>query len=419
MLAKNSLRTVVATLALSVAATTAGVVGTAHAEPAPTAPVADGGAMPDSFAELRAAIDDSSLPPGQQADVREAVDAQGRAGFERLQEQTERLGLDNPVLEAAIARAIDPDDYSCTEDTALNAYADSLLAGLNNPTNLLILMVTGALDLPTYDAVFHGSQLPRHFLGGSKDDVVKPAYRKLTRFWDIRTDDIDLIPMTSSIYSDDERAVQTLLLMNGGDLGDPADVAQAEAIVQSTKDVFAQEPSLRNGDNAIFTLNAFAFTAEGETDPVWSGVGDKLAFGDGMFRALASMRTGGVGPQSVLGHEFGHHIQFERGAAATEQTPEATRASELMADGFAGYWANHRKGLRYGDVKERALTRIFYNIGDCSFDSPGHHGTPKQRRKAARWGLSYGWDSKKAVVRSRKFIRTFDAKLPALIRPDA
>src|SRR6185436_19312888 len=94
-----------------------------------------------------------------------------------------------------------------------------------------------------------------------------------------------------------------------------------------------------HGDNPLFTLNAFAFSAEGDPDPLVQGVPDKLIFGDGIVDALNAMGIADVGPRAVMGHEFGHHVQFEDGLFASSLTgPEATRRTELMADAFGTYF---------------------------------------------------------------------------------
>ena len=47
-----------------------------------------------------------------------------------------------------------------------------------------------------------------------------------------------------------------------------------------------------------------------------------------------------------MGHEFGHHIQYELNLFDPPLTgAEATRRTELMADAFATYWAMHARGL--------------------------------------------------------------------------
>ena len=91
------------------------------------------------------------------------------------------------------------------------------------------------------------------------------------------------------------------------------------------------------GDNRCFTLDAFAFTAEGDPDLAVAGLADEFISGDGILDALDAMGIGDVGARAVMGHEFGHHVQFEDGLFSSPLTgAKATRRTELMADVF-GY----------------------------------------------------------------------------------
>lgn len=64
-------------------------------------------------------------------------------------------------------------------------------------------------------------------------------------------------------------------------------------------------------------------------------------------------------------------------------TPESTRKGELMADYLAAYFCAHSKGGVFDDLEGLFQgAAAAFNVGDCSFDSPGHHGTPNQRETA-------------------------------------
>ena len=51
-------------------------------------------------------------------------------------------------------------------------------------------------------------------------------------------------------------------------------------------------PELQDGDNPIFTLNAYAYTGEGETDPLFASIPDKIVFGDGIQLWTVAYRNG-------------------------------------------------------------------------------------------------------------------------------
>jgi hypothetical protein len=63
----------------------------------------------------------------------------------------------------------------------------------------------------------------------------------------------------------------------------------------------------------------------------------------------------------------------------------------------------------------------FYEVGDCSFTSAGHHGTPNQRLRASTWGYSVADGAQKQghVLPSLTLDAQFEATLPELVAPDA
>ena len=343
----------------------------------------------------------------------------------------ERFGIeDSPartVLESKLAyaqdkadrgvapAAIDPTDYECGP-TALDGYIDSILAEADT-FNLLLLQLMGALDVPAYDAILSGSP---------KDDAydLLPAYeQKLTatmghtqRFWDVRLNDVQLVAMHGEMLTDVNRVASTIEYMY--DVG-PADaVAIAEDMIAMIK----SDPALKKGKNPIFSLNAFAFTGDGDPDPVIRRLKDKVIFGDGILRALKAIGLNNVGGQSVLAHEMAHHVQFEDDLFDSDlEGPEATRRTELMADGFGTYFLTHKKGEGFAPAKVLKVGKSFYAVGDCSFDSPGHHGTPNQRLAASSWGaaeVAYSENPNK-VLPSLRLATKFEKILPQLLAPDA
>ena len=124
------------------------------------------------------------------------------------------------------------------------------------------------------------------------------------------------------------------------------DQAEADETAALVKEVIAESPALDGGRNPIFTLNAFAFSAEGETDPIFQGMPDKMVFGEGLGNALDALGVGVPGAKAVIGHEMAHHVQYEQGYFESPLTgPEATRRTELMADAFGTYFVAHPRGM--------------------------------------------------------------------------
>ena len=149
---------------------------------------------------------------------------------------------------------------------------------------------------------------------------------------------------------------------------------------------------------------------------------DKLIFGDGVLDALDSIGIGNVGSRAVLGHEFGHHIQYELNLFDSPLTgAEATRRTELMADAYATYWATHARGLSLNAKRVVDALLTFHAVGDCAFDNPNHHGTPNQRRRAAEWGANLAATARPQgkILPSLTVAQLFEAKLPEFVAPDA
>jgi len=112
--------------------------------------------------------------------------------------------------------------------------------------------------------------------------------------------------------------------------------------------------------------------------------------------------------------------KFELGAFGAS-TPEGTRRTELMADAFGAYYLAHAKGATFQAKRIVDTFEIVREIGDCAFDSPGHHGTPNQREAAAMWGAELAASAQKQghINSATLMLTLFEAELPDLIAPDA
>ncbi|PRY09669.1 hypothetical protein CLV24_1186 [Pontibacter ummariensis] len=120
--------------------------------------------------------------------------------------------------------------------------------------------------------------------------------------------------------------------------------------------------------------------------------GNLIVIGDGL---VGMMTEAGVEQDivwtGILAHEWAHQIQFDNTAAwypagAADNAPEATRYTELEADFMAAYYMTHKRGATYNWKRVEQFFNLFFQIGDCSFGSAGHHGTPAQRLAAAQLG---------------------------------
>jgi hypothetical protein len=318
--------------------------------------------------------------------------------------------------QGTVVNAIDPSQYECGP-TGFSNYVDALIAPIDIDT-LLILLQLGVLDYATFDALLFGTPRNQEDYGHSAayKAPITQAFRGSQRFWDVNLFDIQNLAMQNDMLADHDRVSRIIGVLFG------VDEAEADEVATLVQEVLNSSPALNGGDNPLFTLNAFAFSAEGETDPIFEGIPDKMVFGEGLTTALDALGLGTAGAQAVVGHEMGHHVQFEDNLFDSPLTgPEATRRTELMADSFGTYFVAHKRGLGFKGLRLHKAEQAFFEVGDCAFDNPGHHGTPNQRLRASIWGADQAAKAKPPfrVVPSLTLADRFERVLPKLVRPDA
>ena len=351
---------------------------------------------------------------GSTATVPNATADPAASPFAEADATAARFGIEASFAHRTLDQAINPGDYQCA-DTDLNAYVDSLINGFSDSEWNFLIRHTEMLDLPTYDALLHGSTSdPRYALRADYRQSLTQTFRDVKGFWDIQSGDIQLHAMHGSMMQDADRVARVYREVYG--LSPAAAAARAQDVANAVSTGFD------GGNNALFTLNAFAFTAEGDPDPLVAGVPDKLIFGDGILDALQYMGIGDIGPRAVMGHEFGHHVQYEDNLFDSPLTgAEATRRTELMADAFGTYFATHARGLALNVKRVLQVEKSFYEVGDCAFADPGHHGTPNQRLRASTWaaGVAAAARPQGKILPSLTFAGLFDDELPEIVAPDA
>jgi hypothetical protein len=325
-----------------------------------------------------------------------------------------RVDLVDVPAHALVDRVINPDDYECGP-TMLDAYVGDLINSMSDEQFFFLLdHIDTMLNVPTYDPLFFGTAGDPDYALTTHVAQLRNTFRDVKKFWTgIKSDDIQLMAMHGDVLLDADRIARTNAILAGGMT--PAIEAEAEEVA----DFMATQGDFYN--NPLWTLNAYAFSAEGDPDPAVQGLPDKLVFGDGFIEAYDSFGLGDVGPRVVMGHEFGHHIQFELDLFPAVASPEGTRRTELMADAFGAYFGVHKRGLTLNAKRVVDALLSFYTVGDCAFDDNGHHGTPNQREASATWGADLAKASKPASSRlpASEFADMFDAKLPELVAPDA
>jgi hypothetical protein len=310
-------------------------------------------------------------------------------------------------------RAINPDDYVCTEGSPV---IDVLNAELDNTLTvepaLFFAMYNRFADLvPTYEALFfQTTDTPQTFgYSGEFTKVMTKSERKVKGFWDIPSDDIQVLGMHGTMLLDTLRTYQTYLLFGFPD-------ATSRSYARTVRDALLASTTMNGGNYAFWTFNSVSFR--------YPGVGKKIVMGDGIVEAYAQIGFADVAPQAIFAHEYAHQIQYEKdyfddlGAVST---PEATRYSELMADAMAGYYLTHARGEALNKFRVQEFLQVFFQIGDCAFDNDGHHGTPNQRMKAAQFGFAVADEYQKQghILTAQEFHDLFLAYYPTLIAPDA
>ena len=323
-------------------------------------------------------------------------------------------------------RAIDPDDYVCPASTPVvdwfvNEFIEFIV---EEPARFDLLYNDLWADLiPTYEALFFlTDDTPQEYgYDGEFTHVLEKTDRDAKRFWDIPSEQIQMVALKGTMLLNRERVARTYQLPFGPP--EPYNLsadsaAKVAAVIR--REMLASEV-LDRGNHPLFSFNAFAF---------WTGDGslpEKIVMGDGLLEGYAEVGFGDVAPQAIYAHEFGHHIQHINGYF-DEEPPgdpttqaEYTRYTELMADAYSAYYLTHKRGLALNKHRVAEFLQVFFQIGDCAFDNPGHHGTPNQRMAAAEFGFDVADQARKQghILSSDQFHDLFVAAYPGLVAPDA
>lgn len=345
--------------------------------------------------------------------------ASGGAGSQALADSNataDLLGIDRSPAQAAVAQATGAAVPACGP-TEFTAYAAGLVQALSPAERALLATYPQVLQIPTVDAILHASPRDaRYDLRADYRHSLTRTFSTLQRFWDVPTADIQLVSMHGSVLQDPARVASALQLPLPGFGLSPAAAQQAAAEISAG----TRGGLFGGGTNPLLTLNAFAFTPA-IYPPLFAGLPDKIIVGDGIVDALTALGVGDVGPRAVLAHEFGHHVQFRTGTYFSPlPPPEASRRIELMADAMSTYFAVHAHGLSLNAKRVLLAERTFFDLGDCAYDNPAHHGTPEQRMRSAAWAADVASSARPRgkVLPSRTFIAMFERELPVLVGND-
>jgi hypothetical protein len=322
--------------------------------------------------------------------------------------------LTDEVSDVSIAspdRLINPNDYVCSASSPINDYVNAEINGTvaaHETTALIQLLNLAADQVPTYEALyFQSASTPQTYgYDGEFTQRMVKTERDVKKFWDIPSADIQVVAMHGNVLVDTARVAATYRYVYG--LG-AAQAAQFAAIVRNT----ILGSTTMNGNYSLWTFNAVSSTTK------------KIVMGDGILEGYKALGFDDVAPQAIFAHEFAHQIQFQKNYRVPTfggtTPPERTRYTELMADAYAAYYLTHARGATLRQKRVEEFLEVFYQIGDCSFTSSGHHGTPNQRLAAARFGFSVADEFQKQghILTAAEFFARFQAQYPTIIAPDA
>lgn len=223
---------------------------------------------------------------------------------------------------------------------------------------------------------------------GQYTNFVNKTKRDLEKFWNM-PNEVSVRGQHNETLNNKAKIIQILTFWYGFSMAEAQDYADYFVDYVNVESKFLTETPL-------ISFDGFAIALDG-----YLGQGDLIVIGDGIVEILT--KTGiedKVIWTGILAHEWAHQIQFNNEQnwypnGAADNAPEATRTTELEADFFAAYFMTHKSGATYNWKRIEDFLKIYYNIGDCSFLNSGHHGTPLQRMKSAKFGSDLAMASQK------------------------
>ena len=79
----------------------------------------------------------------------------------------------------------------------------------------------------------------------------------------------------------------------------------------------------------------------------------------------------------------------------------------------------HKRGAALNKHRVAEFLQVFFNVGDCQFTNPGHHGTPAQRMRAAEFGFDVADQAHKQghILTASEFHALFTANYESFVAP--
>ncbi|HET8601741.1 MAG TPA: hypothetical protein VFL99_15545 [Segeticoccus sp.] len=405
-----------ATLSLAPTAAFAASADASSADAATPASAATASTQNSVQARIDALLAKSSLSPELKARIHAAAATLPANWATTVAAKQKQYGLTGTTFYEQSQSLINPDDYQC-QSTSLRDWLTAEMSDVDF-INLLLLSLLGGDQIPTYDALLFGQQSKANTFGidGSYTNELNREMTNLKRFWDFDGSDIQLIPMHGKVYQDLDRITHVYEVLYG------MDHATALSYAELVQDIVLSDPGMAGGENPYFTFNAFAFDPTPE-DAAEFNLTKRIIVGDGILQGTRGIGLGDkAAPLGILAHEYGHQVQYAKNLFDSPFTgPEATRRIELMADAFGTYFVVHARGSSLNAQRTLDVQKSFYNVGDCSFGSNGHHGTPNQRLKSSQFAVNLIEDAPNQghKLPALVFDARFEKALPSIVAPDA
>ncbi|MBG48400.1 MAG: hypothetical protein CML05_08945 [Pseudozobellia sp.] len=289
-------------------------------------------------------------------------------------------------LKLQLSEVVEPSECGPTPfNEVANYYNDLLIDGFiaawdGNPDAIGIIL-EDYFAINQIAAAYEGKNTDYFGEDGEYTNYVKNRVRSLEKFWDMA----DLIEVNGQHTETLEDLDFIRYIYENYSTATPEDIDYILEIAETFNTNSDQIP-----ENPFFASDGFATFDR------------TIVVGDGIVTFLEDT---GLDPKvvwsSILAHEWGHQIQFlnfgvwDYPVPAFINTPESTRMTELEADFITGYYLTHKRGATYNWKRVEDFLTAFFNIGDCGFDSSGHHGTPAQRLAAAKAGFYLANNTKK------------------------
>lgn len=311
------------------------------------------------------------------------------------------------LREVLLNEAVEPSECAPTEFVAVqNSYLIPLindlydLFGPAQYANIFYLY----MDLNFYHAYLDNSKDQYFGANGDYTKLVEKRQRELEKFWNM-PNEIFVKGQHTATLNDREKLADIYEIV-----GSNIDTRE-EAYAAADQILYFNQFSTHLPDNPFFAVDGFATSL------------DFIVIGDGIVQMLAE--TGiqeDIVWTGILAHEWAHQVQFNNYAewypnGAAEDPAEDTRYTELEADFFAAYYMTHKRGATYNWKRVEQFFEVFVQIGDCNFDSSGHHGTPLQRERAAQLGYDLANDAHKQghIMTEQELHEYFVANVDSLL----